>query len=439
MKFQNINSKFLTACVLTLNEYTPEELDQLNNLEATKIEYAIFGKEVGPENGIPHIQGYIKFKKQIRGSSLLKMLPTRSAVDKAKGNAYQNYIYCSKGGDFTEIGERPVEKVSKRGKRSDLEEVRKIVQEKGMRGVVEVCDNYQQIKVAEKILQYSEEPRDWETEVIWLYGAPGAGKSKKARELLLEKGYDKRDIYTKNTGTKWFGRYDAHPAVILDDFRPSWWPMTDMLGMLDRYEYTVEAKGSERQFKPKVVVVTSVRHPVLMYQNMQEKYGDEPIEQLTRRINIIEEVGVSAVTANITPDLVHSTQQCPEEEIRSEMTEEDVLSSFTQTQDCQKNTHNNEKVKEFIFKRQMKAKQKVFNYLCRRPQRRFKEILKDVKKWPSIEEVKESLKTGEHYPDDFIVWLPEEDYQFRIEGKNVNCLTKSQAKEYIEFRQRLSN
>jgi len=90
------------------------------------------------------------------------------------------------------------------------------------------------------------------------------------------------DVYTKNTGTKWWDGYDGHEDVIIDDFRDSWWPLTYMLALLDRYEFLVENKGGHRQMRAKRIVVTSIFAPDTMYENT----GECKI-QLLRRVDHI--------------------------------------------------------------------------------------------------------------------------------------------------------
>ena len=63
-----------------------------------KITHYIYGYEVG-EQGTPHIQGYVKFKNQVRFSTMKNKLP-RAHIEKARGDPDSNYRYCSKDGDF---------------------------------------------------------------------------------------------------------------------------------------------------------------------------------------------------------------------------------------------------------------------------------------------------------------------------------------------------
>lgn len=142
-----------------------------------------------------------------------------------------------------------------------------------------VAASLQQIRVAEKYLTYCEDPRDWKPEVIWLTGPSGSGKSRRAREICGE------DVYTKNTGHKWWDGYDGHEDVILDDFRDSWWPITYMLALIDRYEFQVEYKGGMRQMRAKRIIITSIFTPDTMYRGTGECQ-----QQLARRIDCVTDV-----------------------------------------------------------------------------------------------------------------------------------------------------
>jgi Putative viral replication protein. len=115
-----------TAWVFTLNNYTEEEIQHLFFLfddECTR--YGIFGYEIG-DNGTPHLQGYVSFSSRIRRDGAKSRLPARCWFEPAKGSPSANIVYCSKGGDFEEIGDRPTP-----GRRKDLE----VIQEKLDEGV----------------------------------------------------------------------------------------------------------------------------------------------------------------------------------------------------------------------------------------------------------------------------------------------------------------
>jgi hypothetical protein len=82
--------------------------------------YVIIGREVG-ENGTPHMQGYITFFKPKRLGACKHIHPT-AHWEIARGSTEQNISYCSKEGDFHELGDRP-----KVGPRAIIEAVDMIV------------------------------------------------------------------------------------------------------------------------------------------------------------------------------------------------------------------------------------------------------------------------------------------------------------------------
>lgn len=253
----------------TLNNYSEEEIQSIPNW---KCAYVIYGKEVG-ENGTPHLQGYCELNKVCRLSAM-KKLNERAHWESRKGTQKQARDYCMEDGDWVEFGV-----LKKQGERNDLDKIRQQAEDDGMRGVTR-NRNAQQIRVAEKYLTYNEEPRDWKPEVYWLWGKTGTGKSRMARELC-----NVDDCYVKNDGTKWWEGYDGHECVIIDDFRDSWWALTEMLALLDRYEKRVEYKGGSRQFRPRLIVVTCAVAPDECYRGTGER-----IDQLLRRIDHIKEL-----------------------------------------------------------------------------------------------------------------------------------------------------
>lgn len=252
----------------TINNYTDEDINQCKNLP---YKYIILGKEKG-EEGTPHIQGYVFFSNPISFKSFKKKLP-RAHIEVCRGSPQQNVEYCSKEEILFSEGEIP-----KSGKRNDLDEIRKAVQNgEDMRTIITSYPaNYQTIKYAETIRKYLEKPRNWKPNVKWYYGETGTGKTKTAYEVLGENAYFK-------DGTKWWDGYDAHESIIIDDFRPSAIPFQELLRILDRYPHTIENKGGTRQLLAKTIIITAPYHPNEMFST------SENIQQLLRRIDEIRE------------------------------------------------------------------------------------------------------------------------------------------------------
>lgn len=84
--------------VFTLNNYTEEEVQGLENVFVSMSQYFVMGREEG-EQGTPHIQGYVEFKNQV-DFTRLKSINNRVHWEKAKGTRRHNEVYCTKEKKF---------------------------------------------------------------------------------------------------------------------------------------------------------------------------------------------------------------------------------------------------------------------------------------------------------------------------------------------------
>lgn len=110
----------------TLNNYTDDEISLLRTI-SSQVRYLCFQKEIGQE-GTPHLQGFISFKKQTSLRSVKALVSNRAHFEISKGSPKQNRDYCSKSdsgieGSFEEFGELP----GPSGQRNDLDEFKKAV------------------------------------------------------------------------------------------------------------------------------------------------------------------------------------------------------------------------------------------------------------------------------------------------------------------------
>lgn len=264
----------------TLNNYTIEEL---NTLEKLKCKYIIYGKEIAPETQTPHLQGFVIWEHAKSFSASKKSISPRVHLEAIKGTPYDNFLYCSKNGDYTERGDRP-EKVGQ-GNRNDLLAIKKMVaQNISIKTLLQrnMIVNYQQLKYAETLCKYYDTPRTWKTTVRWFWGPTGTGKTLKAFGNLQQE-YHLDEIYVAMDTSQWWDGYDGQPAVIIDDMRKDFMKFHLLLRLLDRYPYRIETKGSTRQFIAKEIIITAPYSPEEMYG------GREDINQLIRRIDEIRE------------------------------------------------------------------------------------------------------------------------------------------------------
>lgn len=257
------------AWCLTINNY--EEKDILTIKDLKGIVYCIIGKETAPRTGTLHLQIYLHYKNATKFTTLKKKFPT-AHIEPAKGTPEQNQVYCSKEQVLLEMGELP-----KQGKRTDIEEVRDILNEGGkMRDIIPIAKSTQSVRMAEIHLSYFEKKRDWKPTVRWFWGSTGTGKSYTAHQMM-------EDPYVAMTSSKWWQGYDAHEEVIIDDMRKDFCKFHELLRLLDRYAFQIECKGGARQFVAKHIIITSCFSPYTLYETRED------VQQLIRRIDEIRE------------------------------------------------------------------------------------------------------------------------------------------------------
>lgn len=97
------------------------------------------------------------------------------------------------------------------------------------------------------------EQRDFQTEVIVLWGRSGSGKSRYAWE---QGGPDSYWLHNPNSNRCFWDGYDGHESVVIDEFS-GWLPYSFMLRLIDRYPMRVETKNGSVPFIAKRIFITS--------------------------------------------------------------------------------------------------------------------------------------------------------------------------------------
>lgn len=305
-------SRTRSVC-FTYNNYTPEGLIFFENLQQNEsIEYIVFQEETG-ESGTPHLQGYCYARNPKSLEAWKKFFGSASGINPhiifAKGTAAENRRYCTKpecripGTSPREHGTMPSQ-----GKRNDLGAVMQSVHE----GVPlrEILERHPDefikfsrgIQVA-RLLTAS--PRRHKSEVFWLYGPTGTGKSRVVADVAP-------DAYWKNPTTKWWDGYDQHEDVIIDDYRRDFCTFADLLRLLDRYPLCLESKGGSFNFVAKRIFITTPRSPRDTWNNRTE----EDLDQLLRRIeHVYSYMGISDPSSVVRLDVARSRGLAGQEEV----------------------------------------------------------------------------------------------------------------------------
>lgn len=251
--------------VFTVNHFTEEDIKWVMDLEVNRITVA---KEVGDE-GTPHLQGAVTFKRVYTFSQVKKLHP-KAHWEQAK--AAQDFNYCRKAGSEVIRDERR----SVQGKRTDIEEIREGLEAgDDMKQVLKKARTAGAVTFASKWFATFEEhlPKGTRIQVYWYYGNTGTGKTKRVLEQC--------EPFIP-LSFKWWEGYSGQDAVLLDDLRPGWCAPEQLLRLLDpyRYQYRVEVKGGSRPLIATKIFVTTPWHPEDFWKDVKE----DP-QQLMRRLH----------------------------------------------------------------------------------------------------------------------------------------------------------
>lgn len=218
--------------------------------------FLVMGRE---EVGRKHFQGYFELEKKRLGSRIDKIfrttwpLPTSVHYEVSNGSGQQNLDYCTKEDKEAFIFGTPT---SAQGERSDLAALFQAVKE-GV-GAADLADmDVKRWAVHRQALEeyrmLVRPKRTWPTELVFIWGPTGTGKTCHAMELQPETVIYRDPFMTGFTGSS--------DAVLFDDFNwrkmdPKYW-----LTLCDRYPMTVEVKGGVRNWAPKTIIFTSNDDP----------------------------------------------------------------------------------------------------------------------------------------------------------------------------------
>lgn len=258
--------------VFTWNNYDDESIATLAALDP---KYMYYGKEVAPSTGTPHLQGYIVFKNQMTDTSIRKKLKG-CHVEIMKGSFEQNDLYCSKSGDVTQIGIKPLAQKQKGEVEQEKWKSIREAAETGNFDLIPEKIRFNQNKLIDYIHEKAQKKRKLDPVPInnsWYYGSSGTGKSYKART-------ENPDAYIK-MNNKWWDGYEGQEVVIIEDFNleQAKYLAHHIKVWSDHYPFPAERKGGTIFIRPKRIIVTS-------NYSIEEAFADDKtgaLEPIARR------------------------------------------------------------------------------------------------------------------------------------------------------------
>jgi len=245
--------------------------------------YWIYGKEVAPTTGTPHLQCYLVGKKQITLPTMRRWFGTSDGHSFAvsMGTPEQNRVYCSKEGSFVEWGTLP-EARNKAGGEATKRKWETIAQnaKEGKLDLIcaenpkEFVTNYRTLKQIG--FDFQQNPDNLKEPCgEWIFGKTGIGKSFTARK-------ENPKAYIKPMN-KWWDHYNNEEVVIIEDMSPSYSQSMEYFMKIwpDCYAFPAEIKNHIVSIRPKKIVVTSQYHP-------KDIWSGEALDAILRRFKLRE-------------------------------------------------------------------------------------------------------------------------------------------------------
>jgi hypothetical protein len=124
-------------------------------------------------------------------------------------------------------------------------------------------------------------------ECWWFYGPTGTGKTRKAKEAMLEKmaytpGSRSWASPAQNSGGRfWAEGYNGQQFVLFDEFRPGTMDYACVLRITDPNDLHIEVKHSSVRWLATHIWFTSCHHPEQCYPNL---HAHDSLNQLLRRL-----------------------------------------------------------------------------------------------------------------------------------------------------------
>lgn len=133
-------------------------------------------------------------------------------------------------------------------------------------------------KVRSEHLQATRQER--QTDVIYITGASGCGKTTLAKKIAKEKNLD---YFISSGSNDVMDGYGQQPCLIIDDIRPSVLGLSDLLKLLDNHTASsVKSRYKNKYLNCECIILTTVLDIDTFYNNVFAEH-DEPITQLKRR------------------------------------------------------------------------------------------------------------------------------------------------------------
>lgn len=290
-----------------------------NILYSDEINKLCMQEEMGEDSKSTHLQVFITTKKRWNLMDLKHHFKF-DHIETAKGNDWQNYLYCTK--EETSTGKYK----HKRGSFTEPRAMKRSRQGSSLDALVEdvKLNKYTFKEIAIKhpkqfllhsrglpllMNMYAEVPETRSVNVILLQGTTGTGKSHAVRQYCHYHGLK---LFTKqiqhHKETQWFDGAEGCDVLLLDDFDKGQVEFRTLLTWVDIYKIQVQTKGGTMHASWNTVFITTNT-------SVREWYPNEDQSPLFRRIDQVVECNEQYVVnywdfkTKIVPKEVHQFEE----------------------------------------------------------------------------------------------------------------------------------
>lgn len=263
--------------VFTWNNYTDAAEKWLEDYANALCKYMVYGYEIAPETGTPHLQGQLCLKDPKTLNQVAKKLGPGPHLAMTV-DLEASIVYCKKGENFQEYGSPPMTPKEKGEKEVGRWQAFREAAERGAFQEIPEKIRFHNIKLLEHHHRRGIRNAvlvDTTTTHEWYYGVTGTGKSRKARG-------DFPLAYLKGCN-KWWDSYEGEDVVIIEDFDKKHDVLVHHLKIwADRYPFPAEVKGGMLRIRPLKIIVTSNYHPSQIWVDTSD------LEPMMRRFAVTE-------------------------------------------------------------------------------------------------------------------------------------------------------
>lgn len=242
------------AYVFTINNYSAEDVQMCKDIVC---DYIIFGKEIAPTTGTPHLQGYIVMPSQRTYGGMIKNTFKKRASyiahEYENSSAAHNETYCSK--DATDVYTSGLIPPGK-GARTDIWQIKKMIDEGAIMLDLMNANFELTVRCERGFKSYMNmllPARTTRPVVYWVCGPTGAGKTEYAKRLG-------ESYYIKNN-SKYWDNYTQQDVIILDDFEKEFMNFRELLRLLDKNVFIAEVKYGTVNINSPYIVISCDRPP----------------------------------------------------------------------------------------------------------------------------------------------------------------------------------